>query len=123
MRPVYFVADAFSAETIRIEALSATDRKNQVRDGYAPELEEPAPAVIAFTTATASAAISELLQRLTGFMGEERRSSEVLLAFDQTRLRTNRLEPRENCMCGDQSTWGRGDVTPFMDMIWPSHTK
>jgi molybdopterin/thiamine biosynthesis adenylyltransferase len=118
-----FCRGRISAETIRIEALSATDRKNQVRDGYAPELEEPAPAVIAFTTATASAAISELLQRLTGFMGEERRSSEVLLAFDQTRLRTNRLEPRENCMCGDQSTWGRGDVTPFMDMIWPSHTK
>ncbi len=113
-----FCRGRISAEAIRVEALSDTDRQNQVRDGYAPELREPAPAVIAFTTATASAAVCELLHRLTGFMGMERQSSEVLLAFDQTRIRTNRIESRENCACGDQSLWGRGDVEPFLDMVW-----
>lgn len=113
-----FCRGRISAEAIRVEALSDADRQNQVRDGYAPELREPAPAVIAFTSATASAAVSELLHRLTGFMGMERQSSEVLLAFDQTRIRTNRIEPRENCVCGDQSFWGRGDVEPFLDMVW-----
>lgn len=118
-----FCRGRISSETIRHETLSEHDRANQVRDGYAPELEEPAPAVIAFTSATASAAVSELLHRLTGFMGEERRSSEVLLAFDQSRVRTNRIEPKEHCICSDQSVWGRGDTVPFMEMVWSSSTR
>ena len=118
-----FCRGRISSEMIRIESLSDEDRRSQIRDGYAPGLEESAPAVIAFTTATASAAISELLHRLTGFMGDERQSSEVLLAFDQSRVRTNRLEPRDGCFCGDQTLWGRGDAHPFLDLVWPTHTK
>ena len=118
-----FCRGRISAETIRVEALSDTDRQSQARDGYAPELQEPAPAVIAFTSATASAAVSEFLHRLTGFMGPERQSSEVLLALDQSRIRTNRLEPRENCMCGNQELWGRGDAQPYLDMVWTTRSK
>jgi molybdopterin/thiamine biosynthesis adenylyltransferase len=118
-----FCRGRISAEAIRIETLSDEDRRSQIRDGYAPELEEPAPAVIAFTSATASAAISELLHRLTGFMGEERQSSEVLLAFDQSRIRTNRIDPRDGCFCGDQTMWGRGDAQPYLDLVWATHTK
>ena len=118
-----FCRGRITAETIRIEALSEEDRRRQVRDGYAPELDEPAPAVIAFTSATASAAVTELLHRLTGFMGSERSSSEVLLALDQTRLRTNRISPRDGCICEDRSFWGRGDIEPFLDMVWPTDTK
>jgi len=118
-----FCRGRITAEAIRIEALSEEDRQRQVRDGYAPELDEPAPAVIAFTSATASAAVMELLHRLTGFMGGERSSSEVLLALDQTRLRTNRIKPREGCLCEDYSFWGRGDVEPFLEMVWPTDTK
>lgn len=118
-----FCRGRITAEAIRVETLSDEDRKRQVRDGYAPELEVPAPAVIAFTSATASAAVMELLHRLTGFMGNERASSEVLLALDQTRLRTNRLEPREGCVCEDRSYWGRGDSEPFLEMVWPNETK
>lgn len=118
-----FCRGRITAEAIRIEALSAEDRARQAKDGYAPELEEPAPAVIAFTTATASAAVMELLHRLTGFMGAERRSSEVLLAFDQTRQRTNRLKPRDGCICEDRSFWGRGDIEPYLEMVWPTDTR
>jgi molybdopterin/thiamine biosynthesis adenylyltransferase/proteasome lid subunit RPN8/RPN11 len=118
-----FCRGRITAETIRIEALSDEDRQRQIRDGYAPELDEPAPAVIAFTSATASAAVMELLHRLTGFMGSERLSSEVLLALDQTRLRTNRIMPRDGCICEDRSFWGRGDVEPFLEMMWPTSTK
>lgn len=118
-----FCRGRISAEAIRIEGLSEADRQRQIHDGYAPELENPAPAVIAFTTATASTAVSELLHRLTGFMGEERRSTEVLLALDQTRIRTNRLEPRENCLCSERSIWGQGDTQPYLDMVWTNHTK
>lgn len=118
-----FCRGRITAETIRVEALSEEDRKLQVRDGYAPELDEPAPAVIAFTSATASAAVMELLHRLTGFMGTERFSSEVLLALDQTKLRTNRIKSRDDCICGDRSFWGRGDIEPFLEMVWPTGPK
>jgi molybdopterin/thiamine biosynthesis adenylyltransferase len=118
-----FCRGRITAEAIRIEALSETDRETQIRDGYAPELGEAAPSVISFTSAVASAAIGEFLHRLTGFMGPERQSSEVLLALDQSRVRTNRLEPREECMCGEQSFWGRADTTPYLDMVWTSQPK
>lgn len=117
-----FCRGRISSEAIRIESLSDADRKNQIREGYAPELQEPAPAVIAFTSMTASVAVSELLQRLTGFMGRQRQSSEVLLAMDQSRIRTNRIAPKEGCICGDLSVWGRGDIEPYLDMIWATHT-
>lgn len=117
-----FCRGRISPEAIRIEGLSDADRERQIRDGYAPELQDPAPAVIAFTSATASAAVSELLHRLTGFMGKDRQSSEVLLALDQSRVRTNRIEPREHCLCSDQSIWGRGDSKPYLDMVWPTRT-
>jgi hypothetical protein len=113
-----FCRGRISAERIRIETLSDEDRQQQIQDGYAPELETPAPSVIAFTSATASLAISELLQRLTGFMGIDRQSSEVLIAFDLSRIRTNRVPPNQDCMCVDQSIWGSGDVKPFLDMMW-----
>jgi molybdopterin/thiamine biosynthesis adenylyltransferase len=118
-----FCRGRISAENIRIETLSQNDRENQIRDGYAPELGDPAPAVIAFTTATASLAVSELLHRLTGFMGPDRHSSEVLIAFDQSRVRTNRIEPREGCMCNDQAVWGCGDTEPYLDLVWATDTK
>lgn len=107
-------------EAMRLEALPPQERANQIREGYAPELEGPAPAVIAFTSAVASLAITELLHRLTGFMGSVRASSEVLIAFDQSRIRTNRVEPREKCQCADDTMWGRGDESPFLGLTWPT---
>ena len=118
-----FCRGRISPEAIRIEALSKVDRIKQTQEGYAPELGDPAPAVIPFTSAVASAAVSELLHRLTGFMGSERHSSEIMLVFDENRIRTNRVSPRANCLCSDPSTWGRGDEQPFLGMAWPNHTR
>jgi molybdopterin/thiamine biosynthesis adenylyltransferase len=118
-----FCRGRISPEVIRVEALPPDERRAQIEEGYAPELDEPAPAVIPFTTAIASAGVAELLQRLTGFMGSERKSSELLFAFDENRIRTNRLAAREDCSCSDVSRWGRGDEQPFLGLIWPSHTR
>lgn len=118
-----FCRRRISSEAMRIEALPAAERARQVREGYAPELEESAPAVIAFTSATASAAVSELLHRITGFMGRERLSSEVLYRFDESRIRTNRVSPHPDCLCADRMGWGRGDEEPFLGLMWPTtHT-
>lgn len=108
-------------ENIRIESLQATDPEAAnalVREGYAPELKEPAPAVIPFTTTIASSAVSEFLHRLTGFMGEERNSSEILHLIDDSRIRTNSNKPINDCFCINNYFWGRGDTDPFLDITW-----
>lgn len=87
-------------------------------EGYIPELAEPAPAVVAFTTTIAASAVTEFLHRLTGFMGVERESTEVLHFIDQTELRRNKLPSREGCFCGNKQYWGRGDVRPLLDTTW-----
>lgn len=90
-----------------------------MKEGYIPRLGDRAPAVMSFTTAVAASAVTELLHRLTGFMGAERESTEVIHLIDQTRLRTNAVPPREDCFCADKSTyWGRSDVKPFLDTTW-----
>ncbi|RKP59329.1 ThiF family adenylyltransferase [Pararobbsia silviterrae] len=113
-----FCRGRITPERLRIEALSDEDRQQQIRQGYAPELETPAPAVIAFTSLTASHAVSELLHRLTGFMGANRVASEVVLLIDRNRIGANRSRPDENCFCSVASEWGRGDQSPFLDLVW-----
>lgn len=89
------------------------------RQQYIPELEDIAPAVIPFTTTIAASAVTELVQRLTGFMGADRASTEILHLIDAGRLKTNSAPPLPDCnICGTQRLWGRGDVNPLMDITW-----
>lgn len=118
-----FCRGRISAEMVRLESLSPQDRKAQILDGYAPELDEPAPAVISFTSSIASAAITELIHRLTAFMGKERLSTEVLYRFDASVIRTNRVAPRPECACADPTQRGSGDEQPFLGMVWANHTR
>lgn len=112
-----------SSEKITAESLRATDPKAAAEleeEGYIPELDDPAPAVVPFTTAVASSAVTEFLHRLTGFLGDDRRSSEVLHLIDHTRIRTNNMSPGAGCFCRDELYWGRADVKPFLDTTWRS---
>ena len=106
---------------IAAEVIRATDpirEEGLRREGYIPELETAAPAVVPFTTAIASSAVIEFLQRLTAFMGTDRESTEILHLFDQTRMRTNRVSPSPSCFCDDPAKTGRGDCVPLMDVTW-----
>src|SRR5207302_7740813 len=91
-------------------------------EGYIPELEESAPSVIAFTTAVASTAVIEFIQRLTGFMGANRTATEILHLFDQTRIRTNSRPSDPDCICSNPEKIGRGDSEPFLDSTWRSES-
>ena len=88
-----FCRGRISAEVIRQEGLLPDEREVEVRDGYIPPLGMNAPAVITFTTAVAAQAITELLHRLTGFMGPERNPSEILLRLNEREISTNRTKP------------------------------
>lgn len=90
------------------------------RQRYIPELEDVAPAVIPFTTTVAAGAVTEFAHRLTGFMGAERVSTEILHLIDAGQLKTNSTPPLPDCnICGTTRVWGRGDVNLLMDMTWP----
>lgn len=116
-----FCRGRITSDRIRAESIRATDPDEASRlekEGYIPELEDPAPAVVPFTSGVASSAISEFLHRLTGFLGEDRNSTEVLHLIDDTRVRTNRRTSNDECFCADRKFWGRGDVEPFLDTTW-----
>ena len=105
------------------ESLRATNPERAaelVKEGYIPELEEPAPAVVPFTTTVAASAVMEFLHRLTGYMGSDRKSSEVLHLFDSTTVRRNSKMSLSECWCGDRMFWCRGDTRPLLDSTWRS---
>jgi molybdopterin/thiamine biosynthesis adenylyltransferase len=106
---------------IAAEALRAVDpdkAKQLAAEGYAPELETPAPAVITFTSPVAAAAVNEFLHRLTGFMGPDRETTEVLHFFDQCDIGRNATAPEPTCKCAAPKVLGSGDVNPFLGMTW-----
>lgn len=116
-----FCRDRITARRVRAESLRALDPEQAARlerEGYIPELEEPAPAVVPFTSMIASSAVCEFLHRLTGFLGEERESSEVIHLIDDTRTRTNNKASKPDCFCSDETHIGRGDVKPLLDLTW-----
>ncbi len=118
-----FCRRRLDANTVASESIAATDPTAAAqlrREGYIPEVDSAAPAVISFTTMIASWAVCELLHRLTGFMTDERTSTEALFLFDQSRVRTNSIPSEAGCFCADQSKIGRGDCDPLLDLTWPS---
>jgi molybdopterin/thiamine biosynthesis adenylyltransferase len=113
-----FCRGRISPDVIRLEALSPEERRALADENYAPEIDTPAPAVIPFTTAVSAQAVSEFLHRLTGFMGEDRVSSEVLLFLAESRVRTNRPSPEAECLCTQRNLWGIGDTKRFLGASW-----
>jgi hypothetical protein len=102
--------------------LDPAELRRLIKAGYADELPDPSPAVISFTSTVASLAVSELIHRLTGYMGKNRQSNEVLVLFDQSKMKTNNRSPKEGCFCGDNIYQMRGDTSPLLDLTWrPEH--
>lgn len=117
-----FCRAAITPNVIQAEILQAIDPGEYERrrqEGYVPGLQGNAPAVIMFTSSVAAAAISEMLHRFTGYMGPLHESTEVILRFDESKISTNSKPARPECWCVDRTTWGRGDVDPFLDLTWP----
>lgn len=117
-----FCRGRINSDRISAEIMQASDpdrASNLRKEGYLPELPGATPAVITFTSAIASSAVTELLHRLTGFMGTERVSTEVIHLFDQSRVRTNSTPSNTDCgICANREKWGRGDCQPFLGMTW-----
>lgn len=113
-----FCRGRIKPEIIALEGMTEKERQKRVSERYAPELETNDPSVIAFTAAVACQGITELLHRLTNFKGLEYNSTEILLLFDKNSVRTNKVAPKDNCLCGREETLGIGDKRDFLGLTW-----
>jgi hypothetical protein len=116
-----FCRGRISGDVIAAEILqetNPTEYESQRKQGYIPELGTQAPAVIPFTSAIASFAINELLHRLSGYMGEDRMSTELFVLFNDSRISRNSTPASPECMCSNRGKWGRGDADPFLGLTW-----
>jgi molybdopterin/thiamine biosynthesis adenylyltransferase len=98
------------------EMMDPLERQRLAEENYAQGLNEPDPAVVAFTTATAALAVNELLARLLGY-GSQPAPGQLLLALHQRELRTAGRPRRPDCRCAQSATWGLGDTSPVLDIV------
>jgi molybdopterin/thiamine biosynthesis adenylyltransferase len=100
------------------EQLSPDERAARQAEGYAPELGGVEPAVIPYTSAVASFAVAELLERLIGY-GPEREPGEILLRFHDREISTNTARPKPHHYCDPAEGFiGAGDRDPFLGQTW-----
>ncbi|KWV54717.1 hypothetical protein AS156_07060 [Bradyrhizobium macuxiense] len=100
------------------EVRTPEERQKLADEGYAPALGQVEPAVVAFTTAVAAAAVNELLDRLIGY-GPPERPTETLLRLHEREISTNHAAPRGGHYCHPGAgKWGAGDEEPFLGQLW-----
>jgi molybdopterin/thiamine biosynthesis adenylyltransferase/proteasome lid subunit RPN8/RPN11 len=102
------------------EVLTPEERRARADEGYAPALAGSEPAVVAFTTAVAAAAVNELLERLIGY-GAKPQPTEILLRLHEREISTNIASSRPGHYChASQGLMGRGNIVPFLGQTWPA---
>jgi molybdopterin/thiamine biosynthesis adenylyltransferase len=116
--PCLFCRRRIDPNRLREEQLPDAEREQLVDEGYAQGLADPDPAVLTYTTMIASYAVDELLQRLFG-LGEESRSSEVLIRPLQREVRRLGGASVEGHFCADPRILGRADREPPLGIPWP----
>lgn len=100
------------------EQLPRDERARRQAEGYAPELAGIEPAVVAYTSAVASFAVAELLERFIGY-GPEPEPSEILLRCHDREISTNTARPRGRHYCHPAAgILGAGDRDPFLGQTW-----
>ena len=101
------------------EVMAASEHRRLAAEGYAAELPEVEPAVVAYTTLVAAAAVGELIERLVHH-GPEQPPTEQLLRIHEREVSTNTQPPQEGHYCDPVSgKLGLGLTEPFLGRTWP----
>lgn len=98
------------------EQLEPEERRALAEQGYAPELEEPQPSVVTYTTVMAGMAVTELLNRL--FALADARATEYLVRLHDRSISMNRRPSRPHCFCNSSNSYGGGMEEPYLDLMW-----
>ncbi|MCY9666462.1 ThiF family adenylyltransferase [Paenibacillus alginolyticus] len=106
-----------NSQDIMLESKTLKERESLAREGYAPELPEADPAVIAYTTFIASLAAAEFINKLTG-MSRGQELTGILYNFGNHAVRTLSSSKNRNCKCGQTDVLGSGDTPMFLEMVW-----
>jgi molybdopterin/thiamine biosynthesis adenylyltransferase len=104
-------------EKARLEALTDEEREDLVREGYAPELGDPDPSVITFTTIAASLAVNELLSRVFGYC-DEGPANRVVARIGSRDISRTRHVVRGTHRCGKRELVASGLAEPFLGYGW-----
>ncbi len=100
------------------ELLAPSEHRRLADEGYAPALADPEPAVVAYTTQVAAAAVSELLERLIHY-GPQPVPTEILLRSHEREVSTNDQAPRSGHYCDPGAhKLGLGVTDPFLEQTW-----
>lgn len=116
-----YCRERITAERVAADVKRETkpdEARTLAKEGYLVSIDDPDPAVIPFTTTVAAGAVTEFLHRLTGFLGDDRASNEVVYRIGDSKISTNARGPKLGCFCADPGRRGRGDATPFLDLLW-----
>ena len=112
--------DRIDLQRAAAEMLTPDEHGRRVAEGYAPSMPDVEPAVVAYTTQVAAAAVGELLERLVGY-GPEPPPTELLLRMHERELSANRQDPNDGHYCDPAAgRLGRGPTDPFLEKTWPS---
>lgn len=116
--PCLLCRERIDLERAAAEALPSTEQERLAAEGYAPALGNVEPAVVAYTTHVASAAVCELLERLIHY-GPTPTPSEVLLRMHEREISVNSAQARAGHYCHpDSGQTGRGMTEPFLEQVW-----
>lgn len=110
--------DRIDLQRAAAEMLAPDEYDQLAQEGYAPALLDAQPAVVTFTTQVASAAVSELLERLIHY-GPEPAPTELLLRSHEREVSTNDQDPREHHYCHlGTNKLGLGITEPYLEQTW-----
>lgn len=111
-------SEVVDQDRLRAEQLPADELVELQRQGYAPEMNDPDPAVIAFTMRTAAEALSDLILRITG--AADQAPSRTMTFVHDRRIQLTTPPPIPGHWCDDRSIWGLGVTRRrFLGRVWP----
>lgn len=100
------------------ESMEPQQRETLAKEGYVRGVDAPAPTVISFNGAVASAAVSDFLAYATGYAGDAgpapRRNFDLLTGT----VRRATALPKDECVCSETGAKALGDSEPLPAKRW-----
>ena len=100
-----------SADRIAAESIPVAERRSRLLDGYVEDIDTPAPSVISITTTLAGLAVTQFLQLVTDFMGENGDICRLRYNILDGTVRRGQTRIMSDCICGKVK--GFGNLRPL----------